>query len=67
MLPQFLRKNLSEEQLASNYRHFRARETIENAFEILLARWQIFLRPIRRNVKNVEKYVTTPPQLSLQN
>ena len=67
MLPQFLRKNLSEEQLVSNYRHFRARETIENAFEILLARWQIFLRPIRRNVKNVEKYVTTPPQLSLQN
>ena len=49
--------NLSEEQSVYNYRHSRARRVIENAFGILVARWRIFLTPIRGSVENVEKYV----------
>ncbi|XP_066910825.1 putative nuclease HARBI1 [Clytia hemisphaerica] len=47
---------LLEEERIYNYRHSRARRTIENAFGILAARWRILLRPIRAKVENVEKY-----------
>ena len=50
-------KNLTEEQRVYNYRHSRCRRVIENAFGILVARWRIFLTPIRATVENVEKYV----------
>ena len=49
--------NMSEEQRVYNYRHSRCRRVIENAFGILVARWRIFLTPIRASVDNVEKYV----------
>lgn len=50
-------KNSSEEERIYNYRHSRARRTIENAFGILAARWRILLSPIRASVKSVEAYV----------
>ena len=49
--------NLSEENRIYNYRHSRARRTIENTFGILAARWRIMLKPIRASVENVEKYI----------
>ena len=57
LLRPFGERNLSEEKLIYNYRHSRARRTIENTFGILVARWRIFSRPIRATVENTEKYV----------
>ena len=47
-------KNMTEEQKIYNYC---CRRVIENAFDILSARWRVFHRPIRGNVKHVERYV----------
>ena len=48
-----------------NYRLSRARRTIENAFGILVARWRIFRRPIRADVRTVE--LITQASLCLHN
>ena len=48
---------LEMEQRIFNYRLSRARRTIENAFDILCARWRIFYTPIRAKVENVENFV----------
>ena len=49
--------SLDEERRVYNYRHSRARRTIENAFGILSARWRIFHKPIKASTTNVERYV----------
>ena len=50
-------KCLLEYKRICNYRHFRARRTIENSFGILSAKWSIFQRPIRAGVDTVEKII----------
>ena len=50
-------KCLLEGKRIYNYRHSRARRTIENSFGILSAKWRIFRRPIRAGVDTVEKII----------
>ena len=50
-------KSLSHEQCSFNYRLSRSRRTIENAFGILSARWRIFRKPIRADIKKVDLIV----------
>ena len=48
---------LDETQRIYNYRVSRARRTIENVFGILAARWRIFRKAIRADIKTVEAIV----------
>ena len=50
-------KCLLEDKRLYNYRHSRARRTIENSFEILSAKWMIFRRPRSAAVDTVEKII----------
>ena len=49
--------NQPEQEQIFNYRHSRARLTIENSFGILVARWRIFTRPIIASVDNIISYI----------
>ena len=46
-----------EEQSIYKCRDSRPRRVIENSFVILTAQWQIFSKPLKVNVENVENYV----------
>ena len=48
---------LTEGQRVYNYRQSHAQRVVENAFGVLVARWRIFLTPIKAAVESVEKYV----------
>lgn len=50
-------KDIQEEESVYNFRHSRARRTIENAFGIMTSRWRILNNPINASVENIEKYV----------
>ncbi|XP_049797751.1 uncharacterized protein LOC126215130 [Schistocerca nitens] len=47
----------SDEEKVYNYRHSRARRTVENAFGILAGRWRIFLKPIETKPEIVNPIV----------
>ena len=50
-------KRLLDDKRIYNYRHSRARRTIENSFGILSAKWRIFRRPRSATVDTVEKII----------
>ena len=50
-------RNLTEGQRIYNYRLSRARRSIENTFGVLAAKWRIYRRSIRANVKLVKGVV----------
>ena len=50
-------RGATEIQKIYNYRHSRARRTIENTFGIMVARWRILLTTIRSTVDNAIRYV----------
>lgn len=48
---------VSEHEKIYNYRHSRARRTVENAFGILAGRWRIFLKPIETQPESADYIV----------
>jgi len=50
-------KDIEESQSVYNFRHSRARRTIENAFGIMTSRWRILNTPINASTENIEKYI----------
>lgn len=51
--------HLPYDEKVYNYRHSRARRTVENAFGILVSRFRIFEKPIACNVSTTDKLVRT--------
>ncbi|XP_053990437.1 uncharacterized protein LOC128882733 [Hylaeus volcanicus] len=48
---------VSDEEKIYNYRHSRARRTVESAFGILAGRWRVFLKPIATNLQTADKII----------
>ena len=49
--------SLDDTQQTFNYRLSRSRHTIENAFEVLVAIWRIFKRPIRASIETIQSVI----------
>ena len=49
--------SLDDTQQTFNYRLSRSRHTIENAFEVLVAIWRIFKRPIRASIETIQSII----------
>jgi len=57
LMKPYSKKEQNDKQRIFNYRLSRARRTIENAFGILCARWQILNKSIKFSVSNLEQVV----------
>ena len=57
MLRPYPSQGIPEEQRIDNYRLFRARRVIENAFGILAVRWGVFMLPVQSTVEKADRLV----------
>ena len=57
MLRPYPSQGIPEEQRIDNYRLFRARRVIENAFGILAVRWGVFMLPVQSTVEKTDRLV----------
>ncbi|XP_065665584.1 uncharacterized protein LOC136087008 [Hydra vulgaris] len=57
LMKPFSGKNLTIKERIFNYRLSRTRQTIENTFGIMAAKWRVFRRPIKATPENIENII----------